>query len=456
MNEWAGLTDLAAAALLIGGIKVMSSPRYAHRGIVVAGVGMVIAVVGNALAYGQLTLENGLLAGLAILLGGGISWQASRRVAMTAMPQMVALFNGLGGGAAALIVVTQLLDPTSLTGLALGFGLIALTIGSLSFGGSLVAFAKLAGRLRQPWRIRYQNGIHLLWLGLIVLVGIAFFILPEKKLLTPIFVALALGLGISTTVPIGGADMPVVISFYNALTGLAVGVDGLLLKNPALLIAGTVVGASGTLLTRLMAKAMNRSLGAVLFAHFGSSAQAGAGTDQASKEMDLTDAAVSLAYARKVRIVPGYGLATAQAQHKLAELTEWLRQKGVEVRFPIHPVAGRMPGHMNVLLAEAGVPYELIQDLEEANPEFPQVDVVLVIGANDVVNPDARLNAGSPLYGMPVLEVDRAPKTLVIKRGQGTGFAGVANPLFTAEGTYLLYGDAREVLTRLLAALKSL
>jgi len=456
VNEWAGLSDLVASALLIGGIKAMSHPRFAHRGIVLAGWGMLIAVAGNILAYGHLAPETGLLAGAAILLGGGVAWLTSRQVAMTAMPQMVALFNGLGGGAAALIVVTQLLDPASLGGLALGFGLLALTIGTLSFGGSLVAFTKLAGRLRHPWRFRYQNSLHLIWLGLIVLVGAGFFILSEKTDLTAIFVALALGLGISTTVPIGGADMPVVISFYNALTGLAVGVDGLLLKNPALLIAGTVVGASGTLLTRLMAKAMNRSLGAVLFAHFGSITATGTGEGTASKEMDLTDAAVSLAYARKIRIVPGYGLATAQAQHKLAELTEWLRQKGVEVRFPIHPVAGRMPGHMNVLLAEAGIPYELIQDLEEANPEFPQVDVVLVIGANDVINPDARNNPGSPLYGMPILEIDRAPKTLVIKRGQGTGFAGVANPLFTAETTYLLYGDAREVLNRLLAALKSL
>ncbi|EQD51000.1 NAD(P)(+) transhydrogenase (AB-specific), partial [mine drainage metagenome] len=247
-----------------------------------------------------------LLAGAAILLGGGVAWLTSRQVAMTAMPQMVALFNGLGGGAAALIVVTQLLDPASLGGLALGFGLLALTIGTLSFGGSLVAFTKLAGRLRHPWRFRYQNSLHLIWLGLIVLVGAGFFILSEKTDLTAIFVALALGLGISTTVPIGGADMPVVISFYNALTGLAVGVDGLLLKNPALLIAGTVVGASGTLLTRLMAKAMNRSLGAVLFAHFGSITATGTGEGTASKEMDLTDAAVSLAYARKIRIVPGY------------------------------------------------------------------------------------------------------------------------------------------------------
>ncbi len=456
MNEWAGLSDLVASALLIGGIKAMSHPRFAHRGIVLAGWGMLIAVVGNVSVYSHLAPATWLWAGVAILLGGGVAWLTSRRIAMTAMPQMVALFNGLGGGAAALIVVTELLNPASLRGLTLGFGLIALTIGSLSFGGSLIAFLKLAGRLRHPWRFRHQNELHLIWFGLIALLAVGFFTLPKTRDLTPIFVILAVGLGIASTGPIGGADMPVVISFYNALTGLAVGVDGLLLRNPALLIAGTVVGASGTLLTRLMAKAMNRSLGAVLFSHFGATLEKGTGEAEASKEMDLTDAAVSLAYARKIRIVPGYGLATAQAQHKLAELTEWLIHKGVEVRFPIHPVAGRMPGHMNVLLAEAGVPYELIQDLEEANPEFSQVDVVLVIGANDVINPDARNNPGSPLFGMPILEVDHAPKTLVIKRGQGTGFAGVANPLFTAETTYLLYGDAREVLNRLLAALKSL
>ncbi len=457
MHEGALLSDLVACALLIGGVKAMSHPRLARRGIFIAGVGMLVVIVGNAVFGPAVTGLRAGLAFLAVALGGGLAWYESRRVAMTAMPQMVALFNGLGGGAAALIVVTRLFEPGRPTGLVLLFGLLALAIGGLSFGGSGVALVKLAGRWSKPLRFRFQNGVHALLAFVILGVGVGVLLHSgHGSRLVVLLAVLSVFLGVAAAAPIGGADMPVVISLYNALTGIAVGVDGLMLGNPALIVAGTVVGASGILLTRLMARAMNRSLGQVLFAHFGDAAASGEAGSGTYKEMDLADAAVTLAYARRVRIVPGYGLATAQAQHKLAELTELLRQRNVEVRFAIHPVAGRMPGHMNVLLAEAGVPYDLVQDLEEANPEFPQIDVALVIGANDVVNPGARTNPASPLYGMPVLDVDRARRTLVIKRGRGTGFAGIDNPLFSAELTYLLYGDAKAVLGQLVGAIKSL
>ncbi len=457
MIEGGLVSDLIACALLIGGVKAMSHPRHARRGIFIAGVGMLVAILGNAVFGPTVTGVRSALALVAIALGGGLAWYESRRVAMTAMPQMVALFNGLGGGAAALIVLTRLFEPGRPAGLFLVFGCLALAIGGLSFGGSGVALIKLAGRWGKPLRFRFQNGVHALLVLVILGLGTGLFLhVGSRSGLVVLLAVLSVLLGVGAAAPIGGADMPVVISLYNALTGVAVGVDGLMLGNPALIVAGTVVGASGILLTRLMARAMNRSLGQVLFAHFGEVAGTDGSGSGTFKEMDLADAAVALAYARRVRVVPGYGLATAQAQHKLAELTELLRQRNVEVRFAIHPVAGRMPGHMNVLLAESGVPYDLVQDLEEANPEFPQIDVALVIGANDVVNPGARNNPASPLYGMPVLDVDRARRTLVIKRGRGTGFAGVENPLFSAESTYLLYGDARAVLGQLVGAVKSL
>jgi NAD(P) transhydrogenase subunit beta len=453
--------DFLAALLLLVGLKAMSHPRTARRGILAAGAGMLLALLANLVldAFGRGSLRLALLALAALLLGGALSAVLSRRVPMTAMPQMVALFNGLGGAAAALLVFGRALAAGRPSLLPLALAVFAAPVGSASFGGSLVAVAKL-----QEWRLPVGRlpGRRIVTLLLIVL-SFALFALallaraPELRAAAG-GAALLVGFlaGVALTVPIGGADMPVVIAFYNGLTGLAVGFDGVLLHSPAMVVAGVVVGASGTMLTRLMARAMNRSLTSVLFRDFGAPAAAGGGKEREPLATDPADAAVVLAYAREVIVVPGYGMAVAQAQNKLQDLARLLEQRGVRVLFAIHPVAGRMPGHMNVLLAEAGVPYDRLLDLEEGNAALAVAGAVLVVGANDVVNPDARTNPSSPLYGMPVLEVTRAPRVLVIKRGRGRGFSGVENPLFTAENVRLVYGDAAEVLGKILAALREL
>jgi len=331
-------------------------------------------------------------------------------------------------------------------------------IGAVAFTGSLVAYAKLQGWMKKTWRFGGQQVLNVAVFGVTLALGVLILTQGPSPMLLSLFFASALLAGILITVPIGGADMPVVISLYNALTGLAVGFEGYVLENPAMMIAGTVVGAAGTLLTQLMAKAMNRSLANVLFAGFGKADEDGQGLE-ASGEMravDATDAAIQLAYAEKVIIVPGYGLAVAQAQHKIWELCELLSQRGTKVSFAIHPVAGRMPGHMNVLLAEAGVPYDLIYDLEDINAQFPTTDVALVLGANDVVNPAARRDSSSPIFGMPILDVDKAHQCIVVKRGQGTGFSGIENLLFFEDNTRMLYGDAQKVAQQLIAGVKSL
>jgi NAD(P) transhydrogenase subunit beta len=453
--------DFLAALLLLVGLKAMSHPRTARRGILAAGAGMLLALLANLVldAFGRGSLRLALLALAALLLGGALSAVLSRRVPMTAMPQMVALFNGLGGAAAALLVFGRALAAGRPSLLPLALAVFAAPVGSASFGGSLVAVAKL-----QEWRLPVGRlpGRRIVTLLLIVL-SFALFALallaraPELRAAAG-GAALLVGFlaGVALTVPIGGADMPVVIAFYNGLTGLAVGFDGVLLHSPAMVVAGVVVGASGTMLTRLMARAMNRSLTSVLFRDFGAPAAAGGGKEREPLATDPADAAVVLAYAREVIVVPGYGMAVAQAQNKVQDLARLLEQRGVRVLFAIHPVAGRMPGHMNVLLAEAGVPYDRLLDLEEGNAALAAAGAALVVGANDVVNPDARINPSSPLYGMPVLEVTRAPRVLVIKRGRGRGFSGVENPLFTAENVRLVYGDAAEVLGKILAALREL
>jgi len=453
--------DFLAALLLLVGLKAMSHPRTARRGILAAGAGMLLALLANLVldAFGRGSLRLALLALAALLLGGALSAVLSRRVPMTAMPQMVALFNGLGGAAAALLVFGRALAAGRPSLLPLALAVFAAPVGSASFGGSLVAVAKL-----QEWRLPVGRlpGRRIVTLLLIVL-SFALFALallaraPELRAAAG-GAALLVGFlaGVALTVPIGGADMPVVIAFYNGLTGLAVGFDGVLLHSPAMVVAGVVVGASGTMLTRLMARAMNRSLTSVLFRDFGAPAAAGGGAEREPLATDPADAAVVLAYAREVIVVPGYGMAVAQAQNKVQDLARLLEQRGVRVLFAIHPVAGRMPGHMNVLLAEAGVPYDRLLDLEEGNAALAAAGAALVVGANDVVNPDARINPSSPLYGMPVLEVTRAPRVLVIKRGRGRGFSGVENPLFTAENVRLVYGDAAEVLGKILAALREL
>ncbi|WP_446831977.1 NAD(P)(+) transhydrogenase (Re/Si-specific) subunit beta [Candidatus Foliamicus sp.] len=450
----AGSYFLAAVAFILG-LKAMSSPTGARRGIVWAGGGMVLATL---VTFLWPDMENRGLILAAILVGGIPAWISGRKVAMTGMPQMIALYNGMGGGAAAAIACVELLSDGH--GGELGWTVVTLAvtgalIGSVSFSGSLLAFAKLEGWLKRSLRFSGQNLVNLLIL-LVAAVAALMLILDVSGPWLTVFFVLALLLGITLTMPIGGADMPVVISLYNALTGLAVGLEGLVLDNAAMIIAGTVVGAAGTLLTQLMAKAMNRSLANVLFSAFGETAVEGDAIEGSMKPVEALDAAVMLGFARQVIIIPGYGMAVAQAQHKVWELAEALMKRGVRVKFAIHPVAGRMPGHMNVLLAEAGVPYDLIFDEAEINPEFSKTDVALVIGANDVVNTAARTDTASPIYGMSILDADKASNAIVIKRGKGTGFSGIENALFYQDRTRMLYGDGQAKCAELIRAVQEL
>jgi H+-translocating NAD(P) transhydrogenase subunit beta len=374
------------------------------------------------------------------------------------MPQMIALYNGMGGGGAAAIAAVELLKGDFHSVFFLTLALLGALIGSVSFSGSIIAFAKLQGLMKRPLRFAFQHQINLVVFVVALAAGALIINTGNTAgIALLVFFALALAFGVMKTLPIGGADMPVVISLYNALTGLAVGVEGFVLNNAAMIIAGTVVGAAGTLLTQLMARAMNRSIGHVLFGSFGE----GHGDEEKSvtgslKPIDATDAGIMMAYAERVIVVPGYGMAVAQAQHKIKELMQVLLDRGIDIKFAIHPVAGRMPGHMNVLLAEADVPYDRLYDLEEINAQFTQTDVVLVIGANDVVNPMARTNPESPIYGMPILNVDQAKNVIVIKRGQGKGFSGVENALFYADNARMLYGDGAEMTGELIHAIKQL
>jgi len=329
-------------------------------------------------------------------------------------------------------------------------------IGAVSFSGSLIAFGKLQGLIKKSFRYGAQQFVNLAILLATLALGAWIVMSAHPPVIVVVaFFMLALLLGVLMTLPIGGADMPVVISLYNAFTGLAVGFEGFVLENAAMIIAGVVVGSAGTLLTQLMAKAMNRSIGNVLFSNFGETAAAGGPATGAMKAIEASDVGVMMAFAQKVIIIPGYGMAVAQAQHKVWELTQLLQDRGVLVRFAIHPVAGRMPGHMNVLLAEAGVPYDLIADLDEINGEFDTADVALVIGANDVVNPVARTDKSSPIYGMPILNADKAKNVIVIKRGQGAGFSGIENALFFLDNTRMFYGDGQKAVAELIAAVKA-
>ncbi|HEX3950755.1 MAG TPA: NAD(P)(+) transhydrogenase (Re/Si-specific) subunit beta [Steroidobacteraceae bacterium] len=452
------LSYLIAAALFILGLKRMSSPVTAVSGVRWAGAGMLLATV-VTLAFMGASSVNLMLVIVAIAIGTGVAWVSGKRVAMTDMPQMIALYNGMGGGAAAAIAAVELYSGNEQNVVHLTMAAIGGFIGAVSFSGSLIAFAKLQGLITKSVRFSGQKFVNL---GiLLITVGFGFMLVSGAGAdsglpIVSLFFVFALVLGVAMTLPIGGADMPVVISLYNALTGLAVGFEGFVLDNAAMIIAGTVVGAAGTLLTQLMAKAMNRSLGNVLFSNFGeSSAAGGGGVTGTQKAIEASDAGVMMAYSQKIIIVPGYGLAVAQAQHKVWELTQLLMDHGVKVRFAIHPVAGRMPGHMNVLLAEAGVPYDLISDLDEINAEFETADVALIIGANDVVNPDARSNKNSPIYGMPILNADKAKNVIVIKRGQGQGFSGIDNALFVLDQTRMLYGDAQAAVGQLIQAVKA-
>ena len=442
------------AALFILGLKRMSSPVTARSGITWAGAGMLVA---TAVTFAYPGMSNYEWIIPAILVGGGFAWWSGKRVAITDMPQMIALYNGMGGGAAAAIAAVELyrgeMDSYAASVLAVVGGI----IGAISFSGSAIAFGKLQGLIKRSVRFSGQQILNMLLLVAALVLGglVALHINASPAIVTAFFV-LALILGLTMTLPIGGADMPVVISLYNALTGLAVGFEGFVLNNAAMIIAGTVVGSAGTLLTQLMARAMNRSLGNVLFSGFGDTGGTATGTVTGSmKPIEASDVGVMMAFAQKVIIVPGYGMAVAQAQHKIWELCQLLIDRGVTVKFAIHPVAGRMPGHMNVLLAEAGVPYDLISDLDEINAEFETADVALIIGANDVVNPVARTDKSSPIYGMPILNADKAKNVIVIKRGQGAGFSGIENALFYLDNTRMLYGDAQKAGAELIQAIKA-
>jgi NAD(P) transhydrogenase subunit beta len=442
------------AVLFIVGLKRMSSPVSARSGILWAGAGMLVATVATFFFPGT---SNYWLITIAIAIGGVLAWVSGKRVAMTDMPQMIALYNGMGGGAAAAIAAVELYRGESHGYAVSALAVIGGIIGAVSFGGSLIAFGKLQGLINRSLRFPGQQILNLLILVAALALGaaVALQFNATAPVVTALF-ALALVLGVTMTLPIGGADMPVVISLYNALTGLAVGFEGFVLDNAAMIIAGTVVGSAGTLLTQLMAKAMNRSLGNVLFSGFGDTGGAATGEVTGSlKPIEATDVGVMMAFAQKVIVVPGYGMAVAQAQHKIWELCQLLLDHGVTVKFAIHPVAGRMPGHMNVLLAEAGVPYDLIADLDEINAEFETADVALIIGANDVVNPVARTDKSSPIYGMPILNADKAKNVIVIKRGKGAGFSGIENALFYLDNTRMLYGDAQKAAAELIQAVKA-
>ncbi len=445
---------LVAAICFILGIRFLSAPRTARRGNLIAAVGMAIAIV--ATLADEIVQDYWWIAG-GVVVGSAIGAVSARRVRMTAMPQMVALFNGVGGGAAALIAVAELHEvPSSVDTLeartAIGI-LFSAIVGSVSFAGSLVAFGKLQEIL--PGRpITWPGQKVINGVAALAVLGAAIYVaavdLNEGLFLA--LVVLSLLLGVAAVLPIGGADMPVVISLLNAFTGLAAASTGFVLRNDALIIAGTLVGASGTLLTQLMAKAMNRPLRNVLFGAFGGAVAgpggSGDGSQRPVRETSPMDVAAMLAYARRVVIVPGYGLAVAQAQHAVRELADHLEKRRIDVKYAIHPVAGRMPGHMNVLLAEADVPYPQLWEMEQINPEFASTDVVLVIGANDVTNPAARDDPASPIYGMPILEVDRAEHVVVFKRSMASGFAGIDNDLFYLPQTAMLFGDAKSSLTR--------
>ena len=480
MSSTIALILIGVAVLFILGIKFLSSPKTARKGNLVAAAGMAVGLIilckpdgANIWTHGN----NYLLIVIGIIVGLVIGAFGAYSVKMTAMPQMVALFNGLGGGAAALVASLEFLKGAQPAAQLAGVEIPALQnpsaaitipmlfatlIGSLSFSGSIIAYLKLEGKFEKPMTFPGQNILNgLIGLVILGLCGWLTFNATDGNAVKAFIVmfSLALFFGIAMVMPIGGADMPVVISLLNSFTGLAVAADGFAINNRAMVVAGTLVGSSGTLLTLLMCKAMNRPVTNVLFGAFGSSGGgASSGSDLAGKtvkSLQADEAALLLSYAQQVVIVPGYGLAVAQAQHQVRELCDELGKKGVEVRFAIHPVAGRMPGHMNVLLAEANIPYDLLCEMEAINPTMDRVDVCLVIGANDVVNPAAREDKSSPIYGMPIIDADHSKQVIVMKRSMAAGFAGIENHLFYKDNTRMLFGDAKASLNALVAQVKA-
>lgn len=458
---WVRVAELLAAVLFILALKGLSSPKTARRGNLLGAAGAAIATA-VAFFYGQ-KFYGGPVQHLpeiliAIAIGSIIGWFAARRVQMTQMPQMVALFNGVGGGAAAVISVIEFLAVHSESPAILTATIFTVVVGSVSFTGSLLTFAKLQELMTsRPVVIPLGRFITIGAAVATVVVAVALILNPTNSLLW-LLLGLSLVLGILLVLPVGGADVPIVISLLNAFTGLSVAASGYVLNNVLLIVAGTLVGASGTLLTRMMAQAMGRPLTNTLFGAFKKrvASSAASSEDRPVKSASPQDVAIMLAYARKVIIVPGYGLAVAQAQNTIRELVELLVSKGIEVDYAIHPVAGRMPGHMNVLLAEANVPYEQLKEMDEINPEFPGTDVALVVGANDVVNPAARDDKSAPIYGMPILNVDQAQQVVFLKRSMRPGFAGIENEVLFDPKTSLLFGDAKDSLTKVVGALKTL
>jgi H+-translocating NAD(P) transhydrogenase subunit beta len=455
---------LVAAACFILALKGLSSPRTARRGNLIGAAGAAIALLVTFFAKGS-HLEHVPAILVAVLVGTAIAVPAARRVQMTQMPQLVALFNGVGGGAAAIVALMELnvLSAAISAGggkdygnqAAIGFTVL---VGSVSFAGSVVTFLKLQ-EIMTTRPVVLPGAAPLLLGGMAAGVGFGLGVYATGSLAVGlVLLVVGLVLGAMMVLPVGGADVPIVISLLNAFTGLTVAAGGFVLHNTLLLVAGTLVGASGTILTRLMAAAMGRSVLGVMFGALrgGSTAGSTAVSDRPVKSVNAEDVAILLGYARKVVVVPGYGLAVAQAQHTIRELAELLEAKGIEVLYGIHPVAGRMPGHMNVLLAEANVPYEALKEMEEINPEFKTADVVLVVGANDVVNPAARTDPKAPIYGMPILEVSEAQQVIFLKRSMRPGFAGIENELLYDPATSLLFGDAKDSLTKVLGAVKSL
>ena len=470
MSSIVSLIFIGVAVLFIIGIKFLSSPKTARTGNLIAAAGMLVAFVALHKTNGDWVWAQGwsfnyTLMAIGIVVGLALGAIGAYSVKMTAMPQMVALFNGLGGGAAALVASLEFLRGTRGTEDVTAFiavpMLFATLIGSLSFSGSIIAYLKLQGKFEKPMTFPGQNFLN--GLILLVILGLCGWLIYNTHVTNAstafvIMFLLALFFGVAMVMPIGGADMPVVISLLNSFTGLAVAADGFAIKNTAMIVAGTLVGSSGTLLTLLMCKAMNRPVTNVLFGAFGSgggSQAAASGIAGTVKPIQADEAALLLAYAQRVVIVPGYGMAVAQAQHQVRELSDELGKRGIEVQFAIHPVAGRMPGHMNVLLAEANVPYDQLIEMEQINPSMDRVDVCLVIGANDVVNPAAREQKSSPIYGMPIIEADRCKTTIVMKRSMAAGFAGIENHLFYKDNTRMLFGDAKNSLQQLIAAVKA-
>jgi H+-translocating NAD(P) transhydrogenase subunit beta len=463
MSAWTWVTQLlyvAAASCFVLGLHLMNTPATARRGNQLSTAGMVLAVVVTFVLVIHANVITGtgwavMLAGA--LLGGGAGLYAARGVAMTAMPQLVSVFNAVGGGAAALVAISDYVRAGAGVGeVATVTTLLDVLIGAVTFSGSVIAAGKLQGVISgSPVTFPGSRVVNIALA--VVGVGTACYMISTPSTPGLVIVLLAaLGFGVTMVLPIGGADMPVVISLLNAFTGTAVAMAGFVIGNWALIIAGALVGASGSILTKLMADAMNRSLSNIMIGGFGTgdtaaAAVAGPGGDVRSIAAD--DAAIQLAYAQKVIIVPGYGLAAAQAQHEAAELANLLQERGVDVSYAIHPVAGRMPGHMNVLLAEANVPYPQLKEMDEINPEFPRADVALVVGANDVTNPAAR-RAGTAISGMPILDVDQAKSIIVIKRSMGSGYAGIDNELYTDPKTSMYFADAKKALAELAAAVK--